>query len=403
MVDPPLRAGYHLSEDLCDRAISYLRDHASIRKAAPFYMHFCFGATHAPIQVHRDYVDKYDGVFDKGWDQAREDRLARQVELGLVPENTENWFRAIREFRNGPAFPAMSGGCSRVLQAAYAGFLDHSDAQIGRLIGELKRLDLHDNTIFVVFSDNGASMEGGLTGAVDCNAAYSGEAEPVSEMVKRLHDVGGVSGPSHYPEGWAMAGNTPFRRYKQFVDLGGVRSPLVLSWPMGYAELGRSPPPVPARGRCGSYSHGPYSASGMVRHSTEPVFARHLAEPDAPAPRNVQHWEMLGRRAVFCDGWKAVSEHEKGDDYAADVWHLYDTHTDFSESTDVAAQNPDKLTQLQDIWWQEAEANSVMPLDDRTLVDILTFRQPNGLMGEREITFHPGAGAHLACEHDHLQ
>ena len=390
MVDPPLRAGYHLSEDLCDRAISYLRDHASIRKAAPFYMHFCFGATHAPIQVQRDYVDKYDGVFDKGWDQAREDRLARQVELGLVPENT----KLVPRNPGVPEWSSLSGNERRLfsrLQAAYAGFLDHSDAQIGRLIGELKRLDLHDNTIFMVFSDNGASMEGGLTGAVDCNAAYSGEAEPVSEMVKRLHDVGGVSGPSHYPEGWAMAGNTPFRRYKQFVDLGGVRSPLVLSWPMGLRNSGEvrhqflhvvdvAPTLMDLTGE----RHGAAFDGASFRAT--------LADPDAPAPRNVQHWEMLGRRAVFCDGWKAVSEHEKGDDYAADVWHLYDTHTDFSESTDVAAQNPDKLTQLQDIWWQEAEANSVMPLDDRTLVDILTFRQPNGLMGEREITFHPGQG-----------
>ena len=336
MVDPPLRAGYHLSEDLCDRAISYFRDHASIRKAAPFYMHFCFGATHAPIQVHRDYVDKYDGVFDKGWDQAREDRLARQVELGLVPENT----KLVPRNPGVPEWSSLSGDERSLfsrLQAAYAGFLDHSDAQIGRLIGELKRLDLHDNTIIMVFSDNGASMEGGRTGAVDCNAAYSGEAEPVSEMVRRLHDVGGAAGPSHYPEGWAMAGNTPFRRYKQFVDLGGVRSPLVLSWPMGLRNSGdvrhqflHAVDVAPTLMDLTGERHGAAFDGASFRAT--------LADQEAPAPRNVQHWEMFGRRAVFCDGWKAVSEHEKGDDYAADVWHLYDTHSDFSESTDVAAQ-----------------------------------------------------------------
>ncbi|MDE2914761.1 MAG: arylsulfatase [Paracoccaceae bacterium] len=390
MVDPPLAAGYHLSEDLCERAISYFRDHASIRRATPFYMHFCFGATHAPIQVHREYVDKYDGVFDKGWDRTREDRLGRQIEFGLVPENT----KLVPRNPGVPEWASLSDDEQRLfsrLQAAYAGFLDHSDVQIGRLVAELKRLDLYDNTIFVILSDNGASMEGGITGAVDCNAAYSGVTEPVSEMVTRLDEVGGLLGPSHYPEGWAMAGNTPFRRYKQFVDLGGVRSPLVFSWPKGLENKG---------GIRHQFLHAVDVAPTLMdlvgeRHGTAfdgASFQATLVNPDTPAPRNVQYWEMFGRRAVYCDGWKAVSEHDKGDDYAKDLWHLYDTRNDFSERTDLATLYPDRLAKLQDIWWQEAEANSVMPLDDRTLLDVLAFRQPNGLMCEREITFRPGQG-----------
>ncbi len=390
MIDPPLREGYHLSEDLCDRAISYLRDHASIRKAAPFFMNFCFGATHAPIQVHKNYVDRYDGVFDRGWDRNREDRLSRQIELGLVPGNT----RLVPRNPGVPSWDSLSDDEQRVfvrLQCAFAGFLEHSDAQIGRLVAELKRLNLYDNTIIVVLSDNGASMEGGRNGAVDCNAPYSGMTEPVAEMVQRLAEVGGLQAPAHYPEGWAMAGNTPFRRYKQFVELGGVRSPLVLSWPRGLHNRGEVRDQflhvvdlAPTLMDLSGDRHGAAFDGASFRAT--------LSSPDAPAPRTVQHWEMFGRRAIFSDGWKAVSQHEKGDDYGSDVWHLYDTSSDFSEHTDLASQRPEKLAELQDLWWQEAEANGVMPLDDRTLVEILEFRQPNGLMCESELTFYPGQG-----------
>ena len=390
MIDPPLRAGYHLSEDLCDRAIGYFRDHVTFRRTAPFFMNFCFGATHAPIQVPRRFVDKYDGMFDKGWDRIREDRLARQKEFGLVPEDA----RLVPRNPGVSSWDSLDDDERRLfarLQSAFAGFLEHSDAQIGRLVAELKRLNLYDNTIFVVFSDNGASMEGGRTGAVDCNAAYSGVVEPVSKMVGRLEDVGGHRGPAHYPDGWAMAGNTPFRRYKQYVELGGVRSPLVVSWPHGIRNHGEirnqflhvidlAPTVMDLVGN----RHGAVFDGSSFRAT--------LASSDTPAPRNVQYWEMFGRRAVYCDGWKAVAEHEKGEDYAADVWRLYNTRSDFSEHTDVATQYPDKLREMQDVWWQEAEANSVMPLDDRTLVDILGFRQPNGLMSEREITLLPGQG-----------
>ncbi len=390
MIDPSLHEGYHLSEDLCDRAVSYLRDHASIRGAVPFFMHFCFGATHAPIQVDRSYVDKYHGVFDKGWDRVREDRLSRQIGMGLVPEDT----KLVPRNPNVSAWDSLSDNERQVsarLQSAFAGFLEHSDAQIGRLVAELKRLDLYDNTIIVVFSDNGASMEGGRHGAVDCNAPYSGMTEEVDEMVTRLEDVAGPSAPSHYPEGWAMAGNTPFRRYKQFVELGGVRSPLIINWPRGLHGNGEIRDQflhvvdlAPTLMDLAGERHGA-AFDGASFRST-------LDSSDAPAPRTVQHWEMFGRRAIYCDGWKAVSEHEKGDEYASDVWHLYDTRNDSSEHEDLAHQHPEKLAELQDLWWQEAEANGVMPLDDRTLVDIISFRQPNGLMNRSEIVFHPRQG-----------
>ena len=389
-VDPPASESYHLTEDLCDRAITYLRDHCAFRRSEPVYLNICFGATHAPIQVERRYIDPYVEVFEKGWDRTREDRLARQKALGLVPPET------VLAARNEevPAWDTLTDNQKTLytrLQAAYAGFLEHADEHLGRVVAELKRLGLYDNTIIVVMSDNGASREGGQHGAVDVNAPYSGRPESVEDMLERLDDIGGRDGPAHYPQGWAMAGNTPFRRYKQYVDLGGVRSPLVLSWPAGVARGGE------ARQQ---FLHAVDIAPTLMSLAGEAKaadfdgrsFEASFGERDAPAPRSVQYWEMFGRRAIYADGWKAISAHEKGEDYERDGWRLYDTRADFSESRDLAAEEPARLKEMQALWWKEAERNAVFPLDDRTLVDIIQFRQPNGLMSRSEITLYPGQG-----------
>ena len=200
MIDPPLRDGYHLSEDLSERAISYLRDHASIRRDAPFFMHYCFGCQPRTHPGHRNYVDNYEGVFDKGWDRTRQDRLARQIELGLVPESA----KLVPRNPGVPEWSGLSGDEQRVfarLQAAFAGFLEHSDEQIGRLIAELRRLDYLENTIILVFCDTEPQWRR-AHGAVDCNAPYSGMTEAIPEMAERLDEVGGLNSPAHYPEGW---------------------------------------------------------------------------------------------------------------------------------------------------------------------------------------------------------
>jgi len=390
-IDPPGTDEYHLSEDLADRAIVYLRDHLAFRRTSPFYLNFSFGATHAPIQVAKRYVDPYVPVFEKGWDKTREDRLERQKAMGLVPQDTD----LVPRNPEVPAWDSLDPDAQRLytrLQAAYAGFLEHSDEQIGRLVAELKRLNLFDNTIILVMSDNGASREGGAHGAVDVNAPYSGQAEGVAQQIDRMDDVGGLNGPAHYPEGWAMAGNTPFRRYKQFVELGGIRSPLVVSWPLGLEKSGGE-----IREQ---FLHAVDIAPTILdivgeRDATVfdgSSFRNALNEAGTPASRNTQYWEMFGRRAIYHDGWRAVSEHEKGDDYAADIWRLYDTRRDFSECHDLALQHPEKLEELKDLWWREAMANDVLPLDDRTIVDIIVFRQPNGLMAEPVLTYYAKQG-----------
>lgn len=390
MIDPPIKPGYHLSEDMVEKAKTYLQDHKAFRNNTPFFLNFCFGATHAPIQVDKKYIDPYVSIFEKGWDQTRKDRLRKQKEMGLLPANTDlvprnsqvkSWDKLNNDERT----------LYTRLQAAYAGFLEHSDEQIGKLIDELKRLNLFNNTIILVMADNGSSPEGGEHGAVDVNAPYGRAPEKVSDMIDRLDDIGGPKGPAHYPEGWAVAGNTPFRRYKQWVELGGVRSPLVVSWPDGINDPGQYRD---------QFLHVVDLAPTLMELSGKNItnefdgssFLATFHDKAAESPRNTQYWEMFGRRALYSNGWKAVSEHEKGDDYKDDKWFLYNTKEDFSECHDLALKYPIKLSEMKNLWWQEAKKNEVLPLDDRSIIDIIDFRQPNGLMSKKEITLYPNQG-----------
>lgn len=380
--------GYHLTEDLVDRAIAYVRDHTVFRDEEPFFLQLAFGATHAPFQAPRSFIEPYVDVFAKGWDATREDRLRRQKELGIAPAGAE---LAPRN-EEVAAWASLSGDQKRLyahLQAAYAGFLEHTDTHLGRLVDELERLGELDNTLVIILSDNGASREGGKDGAVDTNAPYSGLPQPVEEQLKHLDRIGTRHGGAHYPQGWAMAGNTPFRRYKQHVDLGGVRSPMVVSWPKGIAAAGE----VRAQ-----FSHvidlAPTIMSLAGLEHPLPCDGRSLAstfdDAEAPAPRATQYWENLGHRAIWHEGWRAVTEHRQGVDYDDDDWRLYDTETDFSEAHDRAGEEPELLREMVGRWWQEAEANNVLPLDDRTLVQLLRARPPMGLMSRRSLVFRPG-------------
>lgn len=385
---PKASEGYHLSEDLCTQAVKLLRNHVSLRSGTPFFLNLAFAATHAPIQVPRNYIDPYIPVFEKGWDQTRFDRLERQKSLGVVPPDTHLTERDA----DVPAWNDLSAAQRLLfthLQAAYAGFLQHADEHLARVVDELKALGLFENTIILVLSDNGASREGGANGAVDVNGPYSGKPESIADQIHRLKDIGGPRGPAHYPQGWAMAGNTPFRKYKQFVELGGVRSPLILSWPNGIENPGEvrrqfvhvvdiAPTLLDVNGEIHDFTFDGQS------------FANTFKARDAPNRRGPQYWEMFGRRAIYSDGWKAISSHEKGDDYSSDRWKLYDTAADFSEANDVASDHTERVEQLVKLWWAEAKRNSVLPLDDRTLLEIINFRQPNGLMSRRRLTLFPG-------------
>lgn len=389
-VTAPRTENYHLSEDLAAQAVGYVRNHIAYRRHDPFYLQLALGATHAPFQAPRTFIDKYIDIFAKGWDQTRKDRLARQIELGLAPAGTR-----LAE-RNAGVIPweELSEEEHTVyshLQAAFAGFLEHADTQIGRLIETLKKWGEYDNTIFVLLSDNGASREGGPFGDVDTNAPYSGIRRTAVEQLPLLDRLGGPKGGAHYPEGWAMAGNTPFRQYKQFVDLGGVRSPLIMSWPNGATNPGavRS-----------QFFHAVDMAPTLLSLAgIEPTpgmdgtdMAKALASDSTDLGRDTQHWETLGHRAVWNDGWKAVTAHIPSQSYEDDTWRLYDTRNDFSESTDLAQWHPERLQELQRLWWKEASTHDVFPLDDRTLYELITDRGPHGLYADTTMVLRPGQG-----------
>ncbi len=374
-VEPPgtPAEGYHLSADLVDHAIRFIHDSTSIRPDRPFFTYVAFGAMHAPHQAPDDYLQRYRGRFDDGWDAARDRWFARQLQMGLLPAGTE------LAPRNPGVEPwdSLSDNQRRLasrLQEAFAAFLEHTDVQIGRLVAALDRLGRLDKTLIVLLSDNGASQEGGPFGVMHEMKYFNFLVESPDDAVARIDDIGGPHSHCNYPWGWAQAGNTPFKWYKQNTHEGGVHVPLIMHWPGGikdggglrdqfhhvndivptlYEVVGVEPPSV-YRG----WEQIPVSGVSM-RYSWD--------APDAPGRKAVQYYEMMGHRALYLDGWKAVTRHRPGVPFDEDDWELYHLAEDRSECHDLAAEQPDRVAELVERWWQEAEEYGVLPLDDRTI------------------------------------
>ena len=397
-IDPPKSSddGYHLSEDLVDHAIEFMHDTKSIRPDRPFFMYLAMGAMHAPHQAPPEYLEKYRGAFDEGWDVAREQWFARQQELGLLPEETQLAPRnfGVEAWEN---LPENHRRFAARLQEAFAAFLDHTDVQIGRLIEALENLGELENTMIVVLSDNGASQEGGPVGVLNEWKYFNFLPENPDEAVDRIGDIGGPNSHTNYPWGWAQAGNTPFRWYKQNAHEGGVHVPFVVHWPSRisspgtlrdqfhhvndvvptiYEALGVTPPAV-YRG----YEQMPVTGTSML--ST-------FDSPNAPSEKTVQYNEMMGHRAIYSDGWKAVTRHQAGVAFDDDRWELYHVDRDRSECNDLAAAMPDKVAALVELWWREAEAHGVLPLDDRTIELFgARFRDRSPHRPDRHYTYRP--------------
>lgn len=373
-IDPPGRPedGYHVSEDLVDQSIGWIRDLTSVRPDRPFFLYLAFGATHAPHQSPKEYREKYRGRFDEGWDVAREQWFARQKEMGIVPEGTtlsprNPGVRAWEELsENERVFAAR-------LQEAFAGFLDHTDAQVGRLVDFLEAQGLLDDTLIMFVSDNGASQEGGPRGVMDEFSFFNLQQEDLDDIVvNRLDDIGGPHSHSNIPWGWAQAGNTPLRWYKQNTYGGGIRDPLIMHWPKRISDAG---------GIRTQFCHATdltptiLDVTGITvpptfnGHQQMPLHGESLAGTwdgsDGGSPRGVQYFEMGGHRGIVRDGWKAVTYHTKGQAYDEDTWGLYNLAEDFSECHDLSAEQPERLRELIDAWWVEAGKNGVLPLDDR--------------------------------------
>jgi arylsulfatase len=373
--DPPggPADGYHLSADLVDQTLRIVADFTGVRPDRPFFGYLAFGATHAPHQAPPEYLAKYRGRFDEGWDVIRERWFQRQLARGIVPAGT-----ALAPRNPGvQPWDELSENERRLaarLQEAFAAFLDHTDVQIGRLVAGLRRLGQLDNTILVLHADNGASQEGGPYGVLHEMKFFNGILETPDEAIARIDDIGGPNSHTNYPWGWAQCGNTPFRWYKQNTHEGGVHVPMVIHWPAGipadqhgtrrdqfvfvadivptvYELVGVTPPTV----------HRGYEQLPVTGHS----FAAALADPAAPATNDAQYFENAGSLAIIADGWKAVLKHTMGADYATEAWELYHLGRDRSETDDLAAAMPEKLAELVERWEAEAEQHGVFPLDDR--------------------------------------
>ena len=364
------RGDYHLSNDLVDHAIADIRDHATSAPQRPFLLYLAFGACHWPHHVPRPYIEKYRGRYRVGWDAIRTERLDRQKALGVVPRGTR-----LAPLNPGvSSWEALDGNVRRLcerLQETYAGFLEHTDCEIGRLIDQLDWLGCLDNTLIVLLSDNGASAEGGPTGAINLRKHMVYEEELPEIGLSRLDDIGGERSFNHYPTGWAQASNTPLKWYKKDTHGGGIRAPLIVHWPQRIKSAGAIRP---------QFHHVidvaptlyevlgievPTQYQGVPQLPIHGISMAYTFNSDAPTRKDMQHFELLGDRAIWYRGWKAVARHPKGTDFEADQWELYHLDGDFAEIDDLAAQQPDKLREMVELWWSEAGKYNVLPLDDR--------------------------------------
>ena len=364
--------GYHFSKDIVDNAIENIFTQKNAFPEQPFFLYLAFGAQHAPHHAPKEYIDRYKGAFDEGWDAKREKWFARQKEIGIIPPGAELTDR--NEYVK--AWDGLSADRKKAyarLMESYAGMLEYTDAQIGRLTGYLKEIGEYDNTIIVFLSDNGASAEGGQDGQYNCfeNLDIYESVHGVEEILKHYDEIGSQETAPHYPLGWANAGNTPFQWYKIWAYEGGIKDPLIITWPKGIKDKGQirsqyhhvsdiTPTILEAIG-----IEKPSHIKGIAQKDfTGTSLAYTFNDADAPGRKHVQYYEVFGNRGIYKDGWKAVANHAFNApfDYEADVWELYHVEEDYSEKYNVADKYPEKLRELQDEFLIEAAKNDVFPL-----------------------------------------
>jgi len=354
-IHPALPADYHLSSDLVDKSIALIGEQRGKQPTQPFFLNLGLGVAHAPLQVPARYADAYKGVYDKGWDEIRRERFERMKAIGIIPADT-----VLPPSAEGDRPWAELSEDERAVYArymeVYAGFMQHADEQIGRLLAYLETSGLSRNTIVVLLSDNGAAPEAGQTGSFD--GLYRPNTLTPAQQRARLDELGTVKTLAEYPRPWAMAGVTPFRRYKLWPHLGGVRTPLIVSWPAvikdggavrsQYADVVDIAPTLLAVA-------GTQFAETVGGERQLPVagrsFAATFADPKAPPARTTQYFELRGNRAITDGAWRAVALYKC--DEGQDRWELYNTDVDFAESVDLAARHPQELARLQRLWDQE--------------------------------------------------
>jgi len=403
--------GYHLSKDLADQAIAMIRDQKASNPSKPWYLWFCPGANHAPHHAPKDYIEKYKGKFDDGYEAYREWVLPRMIAKGMLPEGTT--LTPINPMPDDMANPAdavrpwssLNADEKRLfarLAEVFAAFSEYTDAQVGRIVEYLESSGQLENTVVIYAADNGTSGEGGPNGSVNENKFFNGYPDDLAENLKFIDVLGGPDTYEHFPTGWAVAFSTPFQMFKRYSQFaGGTCDPLVISWPKG----------IKARGEVRNQYHHctdivptildicglqmPKVYKGAEQYPISGVSMRYSfdAKPDAPTQKKRQYYAMLGTRGIWQDGWKAAAIHAplsgKGH-FDKDRWELYHVDQDRSESKDLAQQHPEKLQELIKAWFEEADRNFVLSLDDRGAVELLGLERPAEEAPRERYLYYPG-------------
>ncbi len=402
--------GYHLSKDLADKALQMLRNQNATNPSKPWYMWYCPGANHAPHHSPKEYADKYKGKFDDGYDAYRDWVVNRMKEKGILPENTEMVdFNPLPEDMANAAdyvrpWDELNADEKRLfsrMAEVYAGFSEYTDAQVGRVIDYLEESGQLDNTIVLYAADNGASGEGSPNGSVNENKFFNGYPDELEENMKYLDVLGGPETYNHFPTGWAAAFSAPFKMFKRYSQFaGGTNDPLVIHWPKGIKAKGEirhqyhhSVDIVPTLlEACGVEMPEVYNGVKQTPLSGVSMAYSFDAEPDAPTEKDVQYYCMLGTRGIWKDGWKAAAIHAPltgKSNFDEDKWELYHVEEDRSESINLAEEHPEKLQELIDTWFEEAEKNKVLPLDDRSAAEILTIERPSQEPARDRYIYYP--------------
>jgi arylsulfatase A-like enzyme len=405
-VEPSHDPNYHFMTDMTNQAIDWIGYQKSLTPDRPFFVYFAPGATHAPHHVSKEWIAKYKGKFDQGWDRVREETLARQIKLGVVPAGTTLAPKpaAIKDW--AALTPDERKLFAREMEV-FAAFGEYTDTEIGRLIQAIEATGELDNTlIFYIVGDNGASAEGGMLGLFNEMTYFNGVNETVADILKHYDELGGPTTYPHYAAGWAVAGDAPFTWTKQVASsYGGTRNGMVIHWPKGITAKGEvrsqwhhvidiAPTILEAAGL-----PEPKSVNGTPQTPIEGVsLAYTFADAKAPSRHTTQYFEIFGNRAIYQDGWLAGAVHRAAWEFKPrttlenDVWELYDTRTDFSLANDLAATNPDKLKELQDLFLKEAVKYSVLPIDDRTLerLNPALVGRPDLMAGRTSLTVYQG-------------
>jgi arylsulfatase A-like enzyme len=403
-VDDP---GYHFTTDMTDQALAWINTQQSLTPDKPFYVYFATGATHAPHHAPKSYIEKYKGKFSQGWDKVREETLERQKKLGVVPENTVLAPKpeAIKDWEG------LSADEKRLFEhqmEVFAGFAEHTDHEVGRLVDALEARGELENTVFIyIVGDNGSSAEGGMIGLFNENTYFNAVEETLEMQLKHIDELGTEKTYNHFAAGWAVAGNTPFTWTKQVAsNFGGTRNGMVMHWPKG----------IKAKNEVRSQFHhvidiaptiytavgipAPKMVNGIMQKPLDGVSMNYTFDnATAPDTRTTQYFEMIGNRAIYHEGWFAGTIHKAPWEaaprrpLAEDVWELYNVNEDFSQANNLADKNPEKLEELKKKFMEEALKYHVLPIDDRSIerFDPVIAGRPDLMNGRTKLELYEGA------------